>query len=42
VLHCEADRWRVVAYNTMEHLEQAATQTDLVSFPPDDAEGFEE
>jgi probable phosphoglycerate mutase len=42
VLHCEADHWRVVAYNTMEHLEQAATQTDLVSFPPDDAEGFEE
>ncbi len=36
ILHCDANRWEIVSYNDMHHLQDL--QVELVSAPPDDAE----
>jgi probable phosphoglycerate mutase len=38
ILRCEPDRWQVITYNDMQHLENLDGEQNLISLPPDDAE----
>jgi hypothetical protein len=38
VLNCEADTWKIVTYNDMQHLENDQVEAGLARERPDDAE----